>query len=137
MIVHSTPRQSPPSAERTAGSVRLTKTFTFEAAHRLPHMPDGHKCTRLHGHSFRVDLVCEGHPDPHSGILVDFADIKAAFKPFHEQLDHHYLNDLEGLDNPTSEHLAMWIHARVKPQLTQLSAVIVHETCTCACEYRG
>jgi 6-pyruvoyltetrahydropterin/6-carboxytetrahydropterin synthase len=115
----------------------LVRSFTFEAAHRLPNAPDGHKCARLHGHSFRVDLVCEGEVDPRTGWLVDFAEIKAAFEPLFEQLDHHYLNEIEGLANPTAEVLAHWIWVRVKPSLPLLSQVTIAETCNARCEYRG
>jgi len=118
-------------------TVRLAREFTFEAAHRLPNVPSGHKCARLHGHSFKVELVCEGQIDPNVGWLVDFADIKAAFAPLHDQLDHRYLNDIEGLDNPTAEHLARWIWTRVKKTLPQLVQVNVAETCHSRCEYRG
>jgi len=117
--------------------MEIFKAFTLEAAHRLPHVPDGHKCARLHGHSFRVELGVSGAPGEHTGWVMDFADIKAAFRPLYEQLDHHYLNDIEGLANPTSERLAMWIWDRLKPVLPQLSQVTVHETCTSGCRYRG
>jgi len=115
----------------------IFKTFTIEAAHRLPHVPAGHKCARLHGHSFRVELRVSGEPEPHSGWIMDFAEIKAAFHPLYEQLDHQYLNDIEGLENPTSERLAQWIWARLKPGLPLLSEIVVHETCTSGCRYRG
>lgn len=115
----------------------IFKAFTLEAAHRLPHVPAGHKCARLHGHSFRIEVHVSGEVDPHTGWVMDFADIKAAFKPLYERLDHHYLNDIEGLDNPTSERLAMWIWARLKPALPLLSEVVVHETCTSGSRYRG
>jgi 6-pyruvoyltetrahydropterin/6-carboxytetrahydropterin synthase len=115
----------------------IFKTFTIEAAHRLPNVPDDHKCARLHGHSFRVELHVSGEPGAHSGWVMDFADIKAAFRPLYEQLDHHYLNEVAGLDNPTSERLAIWIWDRLKPGLPQLSQVAVHETCTSGCRYTG
>jgi 6-pyruvoyltetrahydropterin/6-carboxytetrahydropterin synthase len=115
----------------------IFKVFTLEAAHRLPHVPPGHKCSRLHGHSFRVEIHVSGEPDAHSGWVMDFADIKSAFKPLYDQLDHHYLNDIEGLDNPTSERLAVWIWERLKPTLPLLSEVVVYETCTSGCRYRG
>lgn len=121
----------------TPGLVRLIKSFTFEAAHRLPNMPPDHKCFRCHGHSFKVDLICEGRPDARTGILVDFGEIKQAFEPFHELLDHRYLNEVQGLENPTSEMIAIWIWNRLKPTLPTLSQVTVHETCTSACEYEG
>ncbi len=117
--------------------VRLTKSFGFEAAHDLPTFPDGHKCRRLHGHSFRFDVIVEGDVDPAKGYLIDYGDIKQAVEPIVKRLDHRYLNEIEALENPTSEHLAKWIWDRLKPRLPGVSAIIVHETCTTACEYRG
>lgn len=115
----------------------IFKVFTVEAAHRLPHVPDGHKCARLHGHSFRIELHLSGPIDPRAGWVMDFADVKTAFQPIYDQLDHHYLNDIPGLDNPTSEQLATWIWDQAKPVLPLLSAVVVHETCTSGCRYTG
>lgn len=100
-------------------------------------MPAGHKCARLHGHSFQVRIEVSGEPDAHSGWIMDFAEIKAAFRPLHDQLDHQYLNEVQGLENPTSERLAIWIWERLKPALPALSAVLVHETCTSGCRYSG
>jgi 6-pyruvoyltetrahydropterin/6-carboxytetrahydropterin synthase len=117
--------------------MEVFKEFTVEAAHRLPNVPEGHKCGRLHGHSFRIAVHVSGDVEPTSGMLIDFADIKAAFKPLYAQLDHHYLNDVEGLENPTSENLARWVWDRLKPELPQLSGVVVRETCNCGCVYRG
>lgn len=117
--------------------VRLVKDFHFEAAHRLPRVPDGHKCARLHGHSFHVEIEVAGDIDPDLGWLIDYADIKDAFAPLHDQLDHRYLNDVEGLENPTSEVLAAWIYDRLKERLAPLSRVTVHETCTSRCVYEG
>jgi len=116
--------------------VRLSKTFHFEAAHDLPTFPDGHKCRRLHGHSFRFDVIVEGDVDPAKGYLIDYGDIKAAAEPIVRRLDHYYLNEIEGLSNPTSEILAQWIFDHLKPALPQLTAVVLHETCTSGCEYR-
>lgn len=110
--------------------MEIFKEFSFEAAHRLPNTPPGHKCSRLHGHSFRVAIHVRGDVDPHVGWVMDFADIKAAFKPLLARLDHYYLNDIEGLENPTSEILAGWIWDRLKPALPTLHKVVVHETCT-------
>lgn len=115
----------------------IFKSFTLEAAHRLPNVPAGHKCARLHGHSFRIELHVSGQPGPESGWIMDFGDLKAAFLPLYERLDHHYLNDIEGLENPTSERLAIWIWERLKPALPALSQIVVHETCTSGCRYRG
>ena len=118
-------------------NVELFKEFTFESAHRLPHVPVGHKCSRLHGHSFRVAIYIEGEVDPHTGWIRDFSEIKAIFKPLYEILDHNYLNDIPGLDNPTSENMAKWIWQQLKPLLPELSRIRIHETCTSGCEYRG
>jgi 6-pyruvoyltetrahydropterin/6-carboxytetrahydropterin synthase len=117
--------------------MNIFKVFTLEAAHRLPHVPEGHKCARLHGHSFRIEIHVSGELDPHLGWVMDFADLKAAFQPLYDQLDHHYLNDIEGLENPTSEMLARWIWQRLKPRLPLLSSVVVHETCTSGCRYQA
>ncbi len=117
--------------------MEVFKEFGFEAAHRLPSVPEGHQCARLHGHSFRVQLHVRGPLEPELGWVMDFADIKAAFKPFLEMLDHNYLNDIEGLSNPTSENVARWIWQKVRPSLPQLSQVVVRETCTSGCIYRG
>lgn len=117
--------------------VEIYKEFIFEAAHRLPNVPEGHKCGRLHGHSFRAEIHVRGPIAPDSGWLIDFADIKAAFKPYYKQLDHNYLNEIEGLENPTSENLAVWIWTKVAPSLPELHKVVVKETCTCGCSYFG
>ncbi|HEX5744859.1 MAG TPA: 6-carboxytetrahydropterin synthase QueD [Archangium sp.] len=117
--------------------MEIFKEFTFEAAHRLPNVPPGHKCARLHGHSYRVTLHVQGPVGADSGWVMDFADLTEAFKPIHAQLDHYYLNEIEGLSNPTSENLARWIWQRVRPRLPQLSQVMVRETCTSGCIYRG
>jgi 6-pyruvoyltetrahydropterin/6-carboxytetrahydropterin synthase len=117
--------------------VTLAKSFTFEAAHYLPCFPDGHKCRRMHGHSFRVEIVVEGDMDPAKGYLVDYGDIKQAISPVHDALDHRCLNEVAGLENPTAELLARWIWDRLKPTLPLLSQVIVCETCTSRCVYEG
>ena len=113
------------------------KTFTFEAAHRLPNVPVGHKCARLHGHSFRVEVHVSGPVDDRTGWVMDFADIKAAFDPVRDLLDHRYLNDIEGLENPTSENVARYIWRSLKPRLGGLTKLVVHETCTAGCVYCG
>jgi 6-pyruvoyltetrahydropterin/6-carboxytetrahydropterin synthase len=115
----------------------LVKELGFEAAHRLPHVPEGHKCARLHGHSYRVAVHVRGPVDPTTGWVVDFAELSRAFAPLHEQLDHRYLNEVDGLDNPTSENLARWIWQRLAPRLGGLCQVVVAETCTSRCVYRG
>ena len=94
---------------------RLSKTFHFEAAHDLPTFPVDHKCRRLHGHSFAFDVVVEGEVDASKGYLIDYGDIKCAAEPIVARLDHWYLNEIEGLSNPTAENLARWIFDRLKP----------------------
>ena len=115
----------------------IFKIFRIEAAHRLPNVPAGHKCANLHGHSFAVELVVSGELGAETGWVMDFSEVKQAFQPLYDQLDHHYLNDIEGLDNPTSERLAIWIWERLKPTLPALSTVVVHETGTSGCRFSG
>ncbi len=117
--------------------MEIYKSFTFEAAHSLPNVPEGHKCARLHGHSYRVTFHLEGDLGAESGWVMDFADIGVAVRPVIDQVDHYYLNEIPGLENPTAEHLAIWIWDRVIGALPQLSAVAVAETCTSGCVYRG
>jgi 6-pyruvoyltetrahydropterin/6-carboxytetrahydropterin synthase len=117
--------------------VELRKTFQFEAAHLLPDLPKSHKCRRLHGHSFQVEVVVAGECDAKLGWLMDYAEIATAFQPIWEKLDHNYLNDIAGLENPTSENLAAWIWQRLRPRLPLLTEVVVAETCQSRCVYRG
>ena len=117
--------------------MELRKTFQFEAAHLLPRLPKAHKCRRLHGHSFKVDVVVAGECDPKLGWLMDYADITTAFKPIWEKVDHNYLNDVPGLENPTSEAIAVWIWKKLKPKLPLLTEIVVAETCTARAVYRG
>jgi 6-pyruvoyltetrahydropterin/6-carboxytetrahydropterin synthase len=118
-------------------NVRLAHEFRFEAAHRLPKVPPGHKCSRLHGHSFRVELAVAGPVDEETGWFIDFQQLYDAWRPLHEALDHRYLNDVPGLENPTSELLARWIWERLKLGLPPLARVTVFETCESRCEYEG
>lgn len=117
--------------------MRLFKEFTFEAAHRLPNVPAEHKCSRLHGHSFAVRISADGDIGEKSGWVMDFGEIKVAFKPILERLDHYYLNEIPGLENPTSENLARWIWKELVVTLPQLSEIEIRETCTSGCIYRG
>jgi 6-pyruvoyltetrahydropterin/6-carboxytetrahydropterin synthase len=117
--------------------LKIFKEFTFEAAHRLPNVPPGHKCFRLHGHSFALRISVEGEVGAASGWVIDFSDISNAFEPILKQLDHYYLNEIEGLENPTSENVARWIWERLQPGLPQLSEVEIRETCTSGCSYQG
>lgn len=117
--------------------MEIFKEFSFEAAHFLPHVPEGHKCGRLHGHSFRVEVHVRGPVAAPSGWVMDFADVKDAFRPLRAQLDHHLLNEVEGLENPTSENVARWLWRRLRPSLPGLCRVVVRETCTAGCAYGG
>ena len=115
--------------------MEIFKIFYIEAAHYLPNVPDGHKCKRLHGHSFRIEIYISGDNSNDQGWVQDFADISEKFKPIFNQLDHRYLNKVEGLENPTSENLAKWIWVRLIVNLPNLSRIIIQETCTTGCIY--
>jgi 6-pyruvoyltetrahydropterin/6-carboxytetrahydropterin synthase len=117
--------------------VKISQAFHFEAAHALPNAGEDHRCRRLHGHSYRVELRLEGPVDLQTGFVADFFAIEAAFKPLLERLDHNYLNDIEGLENPTAENIAVWIWERMKTALPNLERVIVFETPDCFAEYCG
>jgi 6-pyruvoyltetrahydropterin/6-carboxytetrahydropterin synthase len=117
--------------------VEIFKEFTFEAAHRLPNVAPGHKCARLHGHSYRIAVHVDGPVGERAGWVRDFADLSESMKPVLACLDHYYLNDIAGLENPTSEVLARWIWDRLCSGLPDLSQVVVRETCTSGCVYRG
>ena len=117
--------------------VEVWRDFRIEAAHYLPRLPEGHKCRRMHGHSFRVRVRVEAVPNERLGWVMDFADLRARFQPVFEALDHRLLNEVPGLENPTSENLARWIWERLRPELPELTEVSVRETCTTGCRYRG
>lgn len=117
--------------------MEIFKSFTIEAAHRLPHLPEGHKCSRLHGHSFKIDVHVRGVVDKTWGWVQDFAEISAAFRPIFEDLDHRYLNEIDGLSNPTSERLAQYVWNRLIGAVPGLCRVVIHETCTAGCLYDG
>lgn len=117
--------------------MEIYKEFVFEAAHRLPNVPVGHRCARLHGHSWKVSVFVRGTPGAHSGWVMDYGEIRRAFEPLYAQLDHNYLNEIAGLENPTSEVLAKWIWQRMKPVLPALSRVMINETCSTGCIYQG
>lgn len=116
---------------------RLSRDFLFEAAQTLPRVPEGHKCGRMHGHSFRIEIVVEGEVDPHTGWIYDHARIAGVVRPLIEQVDHAYLNEIEGLDNPTIENMAGWFWARIKGELPELCEIVIHETPSARCIYRG
>ncbi len=120
-----------------AHTVRLVHEFKFEAAHRLPKVPAGHKCARLHGHSFVVEVAIVGEVNPATGWVIDFGELYDIWKPLENRLDHNYLNEIPGLENPTSELLAKWIWDQLRPALPMLEQVTLFETCDARCEYRG
>ena len=117
--------------------MELRKTFQIEAAHRLPNVPTGHKCARLHGHSWRIEVAIEGPVGNDTGWVMDYAELKAAFQPIHDRIDHNYLNEIPGVENPTSERLAVWLWNELKPRLPLLIELVIAETCTSRCVYRG
>jgi 6-pyruvoyltetrahydropterin/6-carboxytetrahydropterin synthase len=127
----------PDSRRISQTKMRIYKEFTFEAAHRLPNVPTEHKCARLHGHSFAVKVSVQGDVGENSGWVMDYADITASFKPIRDLLDHYYLNEIEGLENPTSENIVRWIWLRLKPTLPELCEIEIKETCTSGCIYTG
>ena len=116
---------------------RLQLSYRFEAAHFLPKVPPGHKCARMHGHSYLIEIGVEGEIDPELGWIVDFADIDEHASRLVRQLDHHVLNEIEGLANPTSELLAAWWWHRLAPHLPQLFEIVVSETPISRCVFRG
>lgn len=117
--------------------MKISQAFRFEAAHRLPHVSPAHRCHRMHGHSYRIEVVLNGPIDPHTGFVVDFFDVEEAFEPLLQILDHNCLNEVPGLENPTAENIAIWIWERARPRLPQLSSVRVYETPDCWAEYDG
>jgi 6-pyruvoyltetrahydropterin/6-carboxytetrahydropterin synthase len=116
----------------------IAKQFTFDSAHFLPRVPDGHKCKNMHGHTYVVEIRVVGDPlaDPEdrSGWIVDYADIAAAWAPIAKLLDHHVLNEVVGLTNPTTEMLAPWILRRLWIDFPRVSSVRVYESSTTWCE---
>lgn len=117
--------------------VRLAKRFRFEAAHFLPFVPAGHRCGRLHGHSFEIEIEVEGEVDPHLGWVIDYAEISEATRPCLELVDHQLLNAVPGLENPTSEVISGWFWERLATQIPDLRRISVFETCTTRCDYFG
>lgn len=115
----------------------LRKTFKIDAAHRLTGLPPGHKCARLHGHTFSIQVVLEGELDPRSGVVMDYNQIRAEVEPVLEQLDHRYLNEVPGLENPTSENIAAWLWSRLKPRLQGLKEIQVSESDSSLAVFRG
>jgi len=117
--------------------VNVYKTFSIEAARSLPNLDDGHPCKNIHGHSFKITITVSGLVNSHSGFVIDFQDIDNAFKPIQDQIDHTYLNDITGLENPSSENLCIWIWEKLKASLPELSEIEIKETNYTGCVYKG
>jgi 6-pyruvoyltetrahydropterin/6-carboxytetrahydropterin synthase len=117
--------------------MEVYREFKFDAAHLLPNLTPGHRCSSMHGHTFRLIVHLEGDLGEKTGWVRDFGEIKEICKPVIDQLDHSYLNDVPGLENPTSENIAVWIWNRLKPVLPELSMIEISETDSTGCRYRG
>jgi len=117
--------------------MEIFNIYHIEAARRLPKLPESHPCSRVHGHSFRIEIFVSGPVDPDTGWVIDFTELDAAFAPIKAQIDHRYLNDIPGLETPTSERLAQWIWQKLKPALPGLSKIVVQETQQSGCVYSG
>jgi 6-pyruvoyltetrahydropterin/6-carboxytetrahydropterin synthase len=119
-----------------SGRFHIVKEFGFEAAHHFPHKPQGHENTRLHGHSFRVEVELAGEPDPATGCVVDFEDVSREIALVRAELDHHLLNAVPGLAAPSLENIARWIAERLQPKFPQLASVTVRRpSCGEACRF--
>lgn len=116
---------------------RLTKEFFFEAAHHLPHVAEDHPCRKMHGHSYRVEIAVEGEVDAKMGWVYDHSQISAAMNPLLKELDHHYLNEVPGLENPTEEMICVWLWQHLAPLCPGLAEIVVQETPRARCSYRG
>jgi 6-pyruvoyltetrahydropterin/6-carboxytetrahydropterin synthase len=117
--------------------MEIYREFEFDAAHSLANLADGHKCRNLHGHTFTVIVYVSGPVGENTGWVMDYGEIKSICEPVIDQLDHSYLNDIPGLENPTSETIAVWLWNRIKQDIPELSMVEVKETASTGCRYTG
>ena len=115
----------------------IFKKFTFDSAHSLPMVPDGHKCKEVHGHTYKLTVFIEGELDEKLGWVMDFGDLKQVIKPIIDSIDHKYLNDIEGLENPTCEVITKWLWDKVKPQVPMLKKIQLDETPTSGAVFEG
>jgi 6-pyruvoyltetrahydropterin/6-carboxytetrahydropterin synthase len=117
--------------------VTLSQQFHFDASHQLSHLPADHPCHNLHGHGYTVIVEVTGEVDPKTGFLIDYREIHEIVKPLIDQLDHHHLNEVEGLTLTSTEYIARWLWERIKPKLPILSKISISETPLTKCDYRG
>jgi len=117
--------------------MEIFKTFTIESARSLPNLPNGHPCKNIHGHSFKIIITVSGKVNINTGFVMDFSEIDSAFAPIYKQIDHAYLNDLNGLENPSSENLCQWIWSRLSITLPSLKKIEIKETESTGCIYKG
>lgn len=117
--------------------MKLYRAFTFDSAHRLPNLPPTHRCSNLHGHTYRAEIHVESELVPGYDWVVDFGDIKAIVEPVVKELDHCYLNEIPGLENPTSENICKWLWSRIHPKLPILTKIVVQESPDSAAIYVG
>ncbi len=118
-------------------TLEIYKSFRFDAAHRLTGVPPTHKCSTMHGHSYEIQIWLKGPADPQTGFVMDFGDLAKACDPLFTEMDHAILNEIEGLENPTSETMCLWLWKRLKPTLPLLSRIVIRETPTSGCVYEG
>ena len=117
--------------------MKVYKTFAIESARSLPKLPEEHPCHKVHGHSFKITLTVESEIDQTTGFVMDFSDIDSVFRPIHEIIDHAYLNDIKGLEDPSSENLCRWIWKQLSPSLKGLKQIEIRETESTGCIYKG
>lgn len=118
-------------------SMTIFKSFTFSSSHQLPNTPLGHKCSRLHGHNYRLDVYVSGEVNEQTGWICDFGDVAKRLEPILQLLDHRHLNEIQGLENPTCENLARWIWTRTAKVLPHIQRIVIFETPRSGCEYSG
>jgi len=117
--------------------MEIYKEFSFDSAHFLPNVPEGHKCKNMHGHTYRLRVFIKGALDPQLGWIMDFKELKDILSPVIDQLDHRLINDIPGLQNPTAENITVWIWKQIQPMLPQLSKIELYETPTTGVIYSG
>ena len=115
----------------------IYKKFNIESARSIPNLPKTHPCHHIHGHSFKIIISVQGDVNEQNGFVVDFQDIDDAFDPLKKELDHSYLNDIEDLQNPTSENICIWIWNKIQSSLPNIYKIEIRETDSTGCIYKG